>query len=240
MNRLLMNHFKWPSLPLRTSILVCLALISGLVLAQWAKPRNAEVLAAPRLEDTIPRQFGDWTELSSPYLQVRLETNTVPGMSQPYDQTLMRTYVNSQGQQIMVALAWGQKQSQEVKIHRPDLCYVAQGFAVKSLEPTQFKGITTSPTPVTGQRMVAMNPKAGEAVAYWIRIGSVYSESAWESRKHILTEGFAGRVPDGILVRASQAIRKSEDAAASFPLLEQFLADLYAAAPPGTQALMVR
>ncbi len=244
MTGLLMNYFKWPRLPLRPSILVCIALLSGLVLAEWAKPRNSEVQPAPRLEDTIPRQFGDWKELNSPYLQVRLETNTVPGMSQPYDQTLMRTYVNSQGQQIMVALAWGQKQSQEVKTHRPDVCYVAQGFAIKTLEPTRFKGIATTTaattSPVTGQRMVAMNSKAGEAVAYWIRIGSVYSESAWETRKHILTEGFAGRVPDGVLVRASQTIRKSEDAAASFPLLEQFLADLVAASPPSAQALMVR
>lgn len=235
-----LNRLKLPSLPLRPAMLVCAALMGGLVLAQWAKPRHVAIQSAPRLEDTVPRQFGDWKELSSPYLQVRLDTNTKPGMSQPYDQTLMRTYVNSQGQQIMLALAWGQRQSQEVKIHRPDLCYVAQGFAIKSLEPTQFTAITTASSPVTGQRMIAMSPKAGEAVAYWMRIGSVYSESAWESRQHILSEGFAGRVPDGILVRASQAIRKSEDAAASFPRLEQFLAELYAAAPAATQALMVR
>jgi EpsI family protein len=239
--KLELHHFLLPSLPLRRAVLVCLALIASVLLAQWARPRSAELASPPNLEEAVPRQFGQWKELRSPYLQVRLTTGAAPGMSQPYDQTLMRTYVNSQGQHVMLALAWGQRQSQEVKIHRPDLCYVAQGFAIKSLQPTQFKGMeASSPVTVSGKHMVAMSAQGGEAVAYWIRIGSVYSESAWETRKHLLTEGFAGRIPDGILVRASQAIRQADEAAAAFPQLEEFLAELYAATPPGTRALMVR
>ena len=228
------------AIALTPAIWVCLCLLLGVVAAHWLKPVNLEIQSAPNLEATIPKQFGDWKELPNPYVQVSLSTDTTTGLNQPYDQTLMRTYVNSQGQQIMLALAWGQRQSQEVKIHRPDLCYVAQGFTVKSLQPAHFDGVVGPSTPVTGKHMVAMNAHSGEAVAYWIRIGSVYSESAWETRKHILREGFDGRIPDGILVRASQTIRKADEAAPLLPQLEQFLAELYAATPAHTRALMAR
>jgi len=49
----------------------------------------------------------------------------------------MRAYQNSQGQIVYLALAWGEQQRQEVKIHRPDLCYVAQGFKVWRLSGLQ-------------------------------------------------------------------------------------------------------
>ena len=78
-----------------------------------------------------------------------------------------------------------------------------------------------------------------ELVSYWIRIGSVYSESAWETRGHILTEGIQGRVPDGVLVRASRVVTDEVDAAAVHSSLEGFLAELVATAPADARRLMV-
>ncbi len=161
-------------------------------------------------------------------------------MDQPYDQTLMRTYVNSKGQVVMLALAWGAKQRQEVKVHRPDLCYVAQGHKVKQFSSAQFSGIAADHGPVIGSKMVTEGPHGGEAVMYWIRIGDIYSESAVATRVHILLEGISGRIPDGILVRASIQIRGQEDAQTAWPVMEAFLTDLVAATPFGTRKLMIR
>ena len=53
-------------------------------------------------------------------------------------------------------------------------------------------------------------------------------------------EGLAGRIPDGILVRASQKIQTDADAEKAFPILEEFLANLVAATPENARVLMVR
>jgi EpsI family protein len=95
------------------------------------------------LESMVPKAFGDWTYVPSAISQVDLSvrrdgeegTNT-----RVYDQVLMRTYRNAQGQSVMLALAWGRQQRQEVKIHRPELCYVAQGFRIESSRPIDALG----------------------------------------------------------------------------------------------------
>jgi len=204
-----------------------------------ARPDLVAVENAPSLEDTVPKRFGDWTLVPDGRLQVGTSTGDEPNMDQPYDQTVMRSYVNGRGQVVMLALAWGQKQQQEVKVHRPDLCYVAQGYQVRSLTPATFPLGQPGVRP-TGKHMVAFGGRNGEAVSYWIRIGSLYSEDAWATRLHILKQGFGGHIPDGILVRASQPIADPAMAAASWPVLDQFLNELVAAVPPATRALLVR
>lgn len=238
--KLSLQNLVLPNIPTRTSAWMFVGLLLSALLAYWATPHLTEVNNPPILEDRVPRKFGDWKELPSPYVQVALSTGTQTSTDQPYDQTVMRTYVNSAGQQVMLALAWGKRQRQEVKIHRPDLCYVAQGYQVSQLTPVNFSADPRLPVGVIGKHMVAMSSHGGEAVSYWIRIGSLYSESATESRLHIFKQGVAGLVPDGILVRASQRIRADAEAEAILPTLDRFLSDLYEASPTEVQALMIR
>ncbi len=229
-----------PRIPLLWSLLVSGALVLSLWAAGWATPKLLEVEQAPLMEDTVPRQFGDWKELPNPYAQVSVSTGADPTMDQPYDQTVMRTYVNGSGQRVMLALAWGKRQRQEVKIHRPDLCYVAQGYRVRSLEPARFDGINApGGAPVHGKRMLAMSNDGGEAVSYWMRIGGLFSEDALDTRLHIMKEGLDGRIPDGILVRASMRTRSAEDARAAWPVLDDFLRQLAGAVPPTTAELLL-
>ncbi|MFX5562593.1 exosortase C-terminal domain/associated protein EpsI, partial [Acinetobacter baumannii] len=84
----------------------------------------------------IPTQFGQWKEVPSPFLHVNvgLEDGTDRSTDQPYDDVLGRTYVNSQGQMVMLALAYAKEQTQDVKIHLPEVCYVAQGFVLSGKE----------------------------------------------------------------------------------------------------------
>jgi len=152
----------------------------------------------------------------------------------------MRTYENDRGQVVMLALAWGATQRQEVKVHRPDLCYVAQGLQIRSLIPKSFSGIAGASSTVTGKQMIAIRGNGGEAVSYWIRIGSLYSEDAIDTRLHIFKEGLAGRIPDGILVRASMPIRSEAEANEAWPIIEGFLRDLVAATPKPTRRMLLR
>ena len=234
-----MIAIRLPQISLRMALLVSIALALGAALGSAITPKLTFVTSDVKFEQTVPHAFGDWHELPSPYSQVSVFTADGTNMDQPYDQTLMRTYANSKGQVVMLALAWGARQRQEVKIHRPDLCYIAQGYQVRSLTPTAFR-IPNTGAPVVGKRMVAFGQGAGEAVSYWIRIGDIYSEDAMTTRLHILKEGLSGRVPDGILVRASQQIAGAEEAEQAWPVLDSFLTDLVAALPPQTRELLVR
>lgn len=229
-----------PALPVNTAAKVFVAFIIAAACAFWATPRLSAISNEPTLEETVPRHFGDWRELTNPYAQVSLATGPEAELNQPYDQTVMRTYVNSRGQQVMLALAWGRHQRQEVKVHRPDLCYVAQGYKVSSLTTATFNGIAGYGGTIKGKHMVVNAGREAEAVAYWIRIGTLYSENAVETRVHIFKEGLAGRIPDGILVRASQRVQTNADAEKAFPVLEEFLAELVAATPENARSLMVR
>lgn len=232
--------WRLPTISVRASAVMFIALVAAALLAHQLTPRLTEVNDSVSLEASVPHQFGDWREVPSPYSQVRLTTGAELSTDQPYDQTVMRTYVNSSGQQVMLALAWGKRQRQEVKIHRPDLCYVAQGYRIAAQETIHFKGINGGLNPVIGKHMVAMDSRGGEAVAYWIRIGNLYSENALETRVHIFKQGLAGKVPDGILVRASARANSEPEVVKQFPVLEQFLVALYEASPAQARALMVR
>jgi EpsI family protein len=213
---------------------------SGVAASALAPRRNA-LVAAPELNAHIPTAFGIWKEVASPFVQVSVaERGEDNSISQPYDQVVMRRYASPGGQSVLLALAWGGNQRQEIKVHRPEVCYLAQGFEVQSLLPARFVGIMAGSGAVTGKRMLAYRGAYGEAVSYWIRIGRLYSEGAVQTRLHILREGLSGRTTDGILVRASVPLRAGAQPNAAFELAERFLGELVAATPQVVRALLVR
>ena len=198
---------------------------------------------APQLETTVPQAFGDWKTVKDQVAQVGVSQGVETSFEQPYDQTVMRTYVNSRGDVVMLALAWGERQRQDIKVHRPEVCYPAQGYQVRQLGPAAPIAVAgrTEPVPTVG--LVATSGGKGgslEAVRYWIRIGQSYNGTGIEARWHILQEGLNGRIVDGMLVRASQRIRSPDEIPASNALMAQFLQDLTQALPPQTLALLVR
>ena len=68
----------------------------------------------------------------------------------------------------------------------------------------------------------------------------MYSDSAWETRTHILAEGLQGRVTDGALVRASMFVGSRTEADAVQPLVNDFLHALIQATPEPARSLLVR
>ena len=234
---------KITRLSLRTCAFVALAMVAAAALALVATPRFAATEPAPSLEDTVPQAFGDWRALAGNSVQVSVSQGVETSFEQPYDQTVLRTYVNSRGDQIMLALAWGERQRQDVKVHRPEVCYPAQGYAVRHLHaeaPISVAG-RTEPVPTMGM-LAGRGGKGGEleAVRYWIRIGTNYTGDGFRARWYILQEGLNGRVVDGVLVRASQRIRSEEDVTRANALMAQFLSELTQAVPPATLAMLVR
>jgi EpsI family protein len=153
---------------------------------------------------------------------------------------LMRTYVNSKGQQVLLALAYGKSMRQEVKIHRPELCYYAQGFDVKSLLSSDFGIVSAHSQPIVGKNMLAVNQNYQEAVSYWIRIGDLYSQSPWQTRFYIIKRGLVGDVVDGVLVRASVVLSDTQPIEEAYQLNKVFLQELAKHLPSDVKNRLLR
>lgn len=207
--------------------------------ARMLTPTLHNMDAAPVLEHTLPKLLGEWSLIETATVQVGLSTDT--SMSQPYNQSVMRSYTDNKGHVINLAVAWGEKQRQEIKIHRPELCYPAQGLQVVTLEDVTFPIRSADGSNVIGKRMLTRDHNGQyEVVSYWIRIGNVYSDSAWQTRKHIFTEGLAGRIPDGVLVRVSQRAADQSQLSTIYARQEEFARELVAATPLHSRELLVR
>jgi EpsI family protein len=221
--------------------LVSVAMLAAAAAAWCLTPRVLPYVVGS-LSESVPARFGDWTQIKTNVVQVNPTVNQdgPRDMNNPYDDVLMRTYANSHGEVVLLALAYGRSQRQEVKIHRPDLCYVAQGFKLLKHARTVFPGQNYSAAPITGDRMLVQATGRVEAVSYWIRIGNIYSRSAWATRYYIFIQGIRGRALDGILVRVSQIIGDSDDASEQvYSRQEQFVADLLGAMTPAGRSMLL-
>jgi EpsI family protein len=224
---------------IRSLTLGCLMIASGA--AAWLLTPTHEVSEAPVvLERLVPTEFGGWTQTQTGIVQVatELERTTGPEVKRPvYDQVLMRTYRRaSDGAEVMLALAYGRQQRQELKIHRPELCYYGQGYDVSpvGIRATQLDATRSIPT----QMLMTKNRSRIEPVTYWIRIGDQISLDALQTRLLIFQQGLKGRIPDGMLVRASSLIADETQSASAFELQATFLSDLYSAMSPQAKRVL--
>ncbi|NBD20659.1 EpsI family protein [Aquabacterium fontiphilum] len=206
------------------------------------RPEINTQLPDAHLDQVVPARVGSWTYVPNAMEHVTALATETTSTDQPYDEVLMRTYVRPDGAAVMLTLAYGKNQRQEVKIHRPELCYPAQGMKVQALRPATFDGIQSEAAhgPITGKRMVAQGPSFNEVVSYWIRIGDSYSASAWQTRWNIMREGLKGRMTDGILVRVSQRVPMSDDPSRHYAVQEAFLKELVATLNPQGRELLAR
>lgn len=231
------------SLPVARAGGVAAAALTIAALAVAATPRPQPGTAAGDLEALIPKQFGEWTLVNRPMIPVDVvaaepgETN----LNNPYDQVVMRVYRNPAGEVMDLAVAYGSHQRQEVKIHQPELCFTSQGFRIASRRDTVIPrpAGSTGPT-ITGKHLYTESSLGNVAVSYWIRIGTIYADSAWETRWHIFSQGLKGRATDGVLVRATTRVAGPEQAADAQVRMDAFLAELLKAGSPELRQALAR
>jgi EpsI family protein len=221
-----------PSLAPRASRLAAYAtafLMFGAALAAPAlKPVPAEGPALD-LERLVPQAFGDWS-IDPTVVPIPPAADVQAKLDRIYNATLSRAYVNPQGEQMMLTLAYGGDQSDALKAHRQEVCYTAQGFTIHGLEQGELKAQGRD-IPVT--RMLAVRGDRSEPVTYWFTMGERVVRGRFE-RLHVqLASGLAGRVPDGMLVRVSSL---SKDPEAAYAAQRSFVAALLAATPPADAA----
>ena len=220
------------------SLAVMAVMVAAACGAAVLTPKRESVDPAAPLDRLIPHTFGNWVEDVTPESQVSLSlrTGNDPNGAEAYDDLLMRTYRRADGQRVMMTIAYGRNQTQELKLHRPELCYYAQGFEVRALGRRTVH--LSSARTVSSLALLTRNRTRTEVVTYWMRIGERITESAWETRWTILRAGLDGKVPDGILVRTSTLAASEVATEQELAVQHAFLSDLYSAVPQSTRRLL--
>lgn len=159
------------------------------------------------LERTIPPQFGDWKVDLEAAAGVLPSPDTQANLDKIYDQVLSRTYVNSDGERIMLTITYGSAQTQELKAHRQEVCYGAQGFEIRGLSDAVLQ-VARRTVPVT--RMFAIKGARTEPVTYWFTMGDQVVIGRLERLLVQIKYSFSGVIPDGMLIRVSSITPDAE------------------------------
>jgi len=222
------------AIPNVRTILIGLGMLAAAGLAYAMKPTRLVVGADSfqadtfQLEAAIPRQFGAWTEQRQQQVQI-IDPRQQETIDRIYSQVLTRSYVDDKGERVMLSIAYGSNQSDGLQVHRPEVCYPAQGAQLLSTLnaslPTQWGAI-----PI--RKLTTQFGPRHEPVTYWVMVGEHAVIGSLQGKLAQLSYGFRGQIPDGMLVRASTIDPDDERA---FAQQARFLQDLLAAVPPETR-----
>ena len=183
------------------SLIISLILLIALAGGYFLKP-EIQVLSAeqmPNFEKIIPSQFGSW-RLDDALPMILGDPGQLALLDEIYSQNISRTYIGNQGQHLMLAVAYGYNQSDEMQVHKPEVCYPAQGFKVLNKE----NGVLTTDQktiPVTYLK-TQKGPRI-EFVTYWILVGDQVVQGDINRKLQQLSFGLKGVIPDGLLFRVS-------------------------------------
>lgn len=215
----------------RSRNFVLLALmIAASSLALALRPTQMIAAQGPKidLETMVPHSFGRWSELPHSSGQV-VNPQQTELLSKLYSQTLSRTYVNQEGAAVMLSIAYGANQSDDVALHYPEVCYPAQGFQVLLNEDGILE---TGFGKIRVKRLMTRLGDRSEPVTYWSTLGGQVVRGGWETKLAQLKFGFSGHVPDGLIFRVSSV---SRDAAKGHDMHASFAHDLLASISPSSR-----
>ena len=206
-------------------LLVLMLAASGLALALRPTHKIADQGSAMDLEKMIPRIFGDWREEQQHAIQI-VDPQQKELIDKIYTQTLSRTYVNSRGYRIMLALAYGKDQRDAMQVHYPEVCYPAQGF---SLQDKQKGTLTTVRGTIPVTRILTNLGQRNEPVTYWTTVGDRVVQTGIQKKLAEMSYGLNGKIPDGMLIRVSSI---DPDAANAYEIQTQFADQMLSALTP--------
>ena len=181
-------------------ILLALMLVaSGMAVALRPTQKLSDIRPPTPLADIVPRAFGEWREEEQFVAQI-IDPQQKEEIDRIYNQTLARTYVNGDGYRIMLSIAYGKDQRDSLQVHKPEICYPAQGFVLQSQEKGRLE-LANGSIPVT--RIVASQGQRNEPVTYWITIGDQVILTGLQKKYIEVRNAMNGLIADGLLVRVS-------------------------------------
>lgn len=183
------------------SVGMTLLMLGGSVGAWVATPTRkvADIRHPVDIERIVPTNFADW-RVDDTIVPVQADPSVQAQLKHIYAQTLSRTYVNARGDRVMLVIAYGSDQSDEMAVHKPEVCYPAQGFEVIQ---NRSGSLDTGFGVVPVTELVARQPSRYEPITYWIRVGDAIDGTGLRRKLTQLKYGMTGLIPDGMLFRVS-------------------------------------
>lgn len=180
-------------------LLALMVAASGMAVAMRPTQRIADIGTPLELATMIPKSFGEWREEPQNQKMI-IDPQQLEVVSRIYSQTLSRTYVNPQGYRIMLSIAYGNDQGDQNQVHKPEVCYPAQGFTLKNKQHAQLATPNGS-IPIT--RIETTLGQRNEPVTYWITVADKVVGPGLDKKLTEMQYGLRGQIPDGLLFRIS-------------------------------------
>jgi EpsI family protein len=217
----------------RRDLLIGAACVAAAVGADVFRPhRSVALLHGAKLAEVVPATFGEWRseDVGDP-----LAINGPGTLSAKlYNELVTRVYRNAKGQEIMMLLAYGGQQTDELQLHRPEVCYPAFGFALVQNQPVMVP--LASRVGLPARRLLATKDERKESVIYWTRMGEFLPTSSGQQREDRFRIAAQGIIPDGLLARFSTVAGSQDNA---WVELESFIPELLRAIAPGQRKVLV-
>jgi EpsI family protein len=185
------------------------------------------------LDEIVPRRVPGWTSRDVSDLVSPTSADSLSALI--YDEVIERIYQHdATGDEVMMLMAHGPSQTNELQLHRPEVCYPAFGLAVKTSDAAEqplAQGVTL---PV--RALVTEAPDHEESVIYWTRIGEFFPVAAKEQHLDRLRTAMGGYIADGVLARFSMV---SQDPSAALAVVRSFIPGLVQATAPAHRPALI-
>ncbi len=192
------------------NIVLLVLMLTSAGLGAVLKPtlKLAEERPAINLEEMVPKQFGDWLAQANGGGQV-INPQQKKMLEEIYSQTLSRTYINKNGYRIMLSIAYGKNQGDALQLHRPEACYPAQGFTLRSKKDSQ---LNIANKQISSVQLETYLGQRFEPVTYWTVVGDYVTTFGFNKKMTEMRYAWNGEIPDGMLVRVSSIDKETNTA----------------------------
>jgi EpsI family protein len=188
--------------------------------------KRLDLMGDAQLEDLVPLEIASWRVTPSNAV-ILPEAEAGSLADRLYNQTLSRLYLADDRLPVMLVIAYGNTQSDQLQLHRPEVCYRAFGFAISESRLASLEVRRGVALPV--RELVASTNERTEPILYWTRIGDFLPVTGRQQRAMKLRSEIGGTVADGVLVRMSTVAEPTRE---TFETLESFARELVLSLPP--------
>jgi len=203
-----------------------MAMVATAALALALTPVPVPPERRPDLDRIISTHFGSW-RIDPSIVPIPPTPDVRASLENIYDATISRAYISESGQSVMLTIAYSSQQiHSSEKVHRQEVCYESQGFAINGFTEDSLRVIGERQLPLL--RFVATRSQRVEPVTYWFRTGRLVAHSHF-GRLIGFLQGILGEVPEGMLVRVSNL---SNDSGRSYILHDEFIRALLESMAP--------
>lgn len=212
-------------------VMMLLASLLGIALSPGRMTANTQ--SAAIIDQIVPIKFGDWEQVSEPSSEI-VDPEQKRTLERIYTKTLSHSFRNLvSGHIVMLSIAFGESQTKQDQVHRPEVCYPAQGFSISDTQRTVIQ-LPSAQIPV--RRLVATTAGRIEPITYWIRVGDRLAAGWMDQKIAVVAEGLKGHVADGLLFRVSSI---DSDVGNAFAAQETFIRDFLAAVPEAKRPFLL-